>query len=59
MVSWTGEVVKVDEPWYDRKLFSIADFDVTSGDVAAGSGVTMVIIGIVIGIVMAVTYRSR
>ena len=29
LISWTGEIVKIDEPWYDKKLFSIADFDIT------------------------------
>ena len=58
-VSWTGEVVKDDEPWYDRKLFTIADFEVTSGDVAKGSGAFLVFIGVIVGICMAITYRKR
>ena len=31
-VSWDGEVISTDKPWYDQKLFSIGDFKVDAGE---------------------------
>ena len=58
-ISWTGEVVP-DEPWYDRKLFKISDFEVSTGLFAAGSASLIILIaGITFEILSFLAYRKR
>ena len=58
-VSWDGEVIKTDEPWYDKKLFSIGHFKVQAGEAAQASAGLMIFVGIIIGICMAIAHRKR
>merc|ERR1712166_1127679 len=58
-VSWDGEVIAANKPWFDKKLFAIGDFEVNAGEAAQASGGLMITIGIAIGICMAIAHRKR
>ena len=59
MCNWDGEKVNKTDKWYDKKLFSIGDFDVTTGDVAIGSGTLALIIVVSVLIFMYISWRNR
>jgi len=57
-VDWNGDVIP-DGPWFDHKLFSIGDFDVTGKDAAIGTGTLVAIILVAVGICSIISYRKR
>lgn len=52
-------MIATGQPWFDKKLFSIGDFKVNAGEAAQASGGLMIVLGIIIGICMAISYRKR
>jgi hypothetical protein len=58
-VAWTGEVVP-DEKWYDKTVFKISDFEVSTGVLAGGSLLLILIIaGVTFAICSFIAYRKR
>ena len=58
-IDWNGNVIP-DEPWYDKTLFTIDDFEVSTGLFAGASAATIVIIAsIIFAICSYLAYRKR
>ena len=58
-MDWDGNVIP-NEKWYDKTMFTINDFEVTTGYFAAGSASFIILIsGIVFAICSFVAYRKR
>ena len=59
MVNWDGEVHSKVEPWYDKKLFSIGDFNFTLGGAAISTGTIVGIALAVFAICSYISWRKR
>ena len=46
-------------PWYDKKLLSIGDLDITVKHAGIGTGTTVAIILVAVGICTFISYRKR
>lgn len=58
-MDWDGKVVP-NEKWYDTTMFTINDFEVTTGLFAAGSASLVILIsGIIFATCSFVAYRKR
>ena len=59
-VNWDNECIDINEPWYDKKLFKLSDFDFTIGAVAVMATSTIIIIVLVaFAISSFIAWRKR
>jgi hypothetical protein len=57
-VDWNGDAVPAG-PWYDNKLFSVGDFEVTGKTAAIGTGAIVAIIVVSCAVCSFISYRER
>ena len=58
-LNWDGELLSKIEPWYDKNLFKIGDFDFTLGEAAISSGTIIVLSFIGFAIFSYISWRKR